>query len=114
MQSRGYTLQFHREEDPYWESSNELEGWTFRVYNDGGFAVGGRLDKDRNAQTEATADFFEALGLTPDQARVTVKVTVDAMASSNGAASVCDQGLCCDAQVVQAQQLYLWICKPQP
>ncbi len=113
MQSRGYTFQFHREEDPYWEASSPQEGWTFRVYDDGGFAMGGRFDKDRNVQTQASADFFEALGVTADQASVTVKVMVDAMASADGEASVCDQGLSCSAQVVQAQQLYLWICNPQ-
>jgi hypothetical protein len=114
MVSRGYSFQFHREQDPYWEANSPTEGWTFRVYNDGGFAVGGRFDKDQNAQTQASSDFFQALGITSDQVRVTVQLMVDAVASPNGEASVCDQGLCCDAQVVQAQHLYLWICKPQP
>ena len=67
--------------------------------------------RDYYSQTEVSIDLFESVGVTPDQARLTVELTVEAMDNSDGEASRCDKGLCCTAQVVKSQQIYLWICE---
>jgi len=111
MEVLGYTFTYYPEDDPYWESKNSAEGWAFRVFDDSSFGMSGQFDKDYNSQTEASIDFFESLGVTPDQARLTVELTVEAMVNSDGAASRCDKGLCCTAQVVESQQIYIWFCE---
>lgn len=112
MEALGYSFTYYPKDDPYWEASNNVEGWTFRIFNDSSFGMSGEFDKDYNSQTEASIDFFESIGVTPDQASFTVELTVEAMANANGEASRCDKGLCCFAQVVESQQIYVWLCVP--
>ena len=110
MQDLGYTFQYHPDADPFWEVEDLTEGWAFRLWEDGSFSMSGQFDRDFDAQTEASIDFFESLGVTPDQAELTAELTVQAMGSSDGEASACERGLCCNAQVVMAQQIYIWFC----
>ena len=111
MEALGYSFTYYQEDDPYWEAGNRAEGWTFRIFNASSFGMSGQFDKDYDSQTEASIDFFESIGVTHNQARLTVELTVEAMANSDGEASRCDRGLCCTAQVVKSQQLYLWYCE---
>jgi len=111
MEALGYSFTYHPENDTYWESRNSTEGWAFRIFDDSTFGMSGQFDKDYDSQTEASIDFFESLGVTPNQARLTVELTVEAMDRSDGEASKCDKGLCCIAQVVKSQQIYLWYCE---
>ena len=111
MEALGYSFTYYAEDDPYWEARNSTEGWAFRIFNASSFGMSGQYDKDYYAQTEASIDFFESLGVSPDQARLTVELTVEALANSDGASSRCDKGLCCSAQVVKSQQIYIWYCE---
>lgn len=111
MENLGYNFNYHAGEDPYWEAKNSIDGWTFRFWKGGAFGMSGQFDKNYDAQTEASIDFFESLNVSPDQASFTVRLTVEAMANTNGEAFGCDMGLCCSAQVVQSQEIYIWYCE---
>lgn len=111
MQKLGYTFTYYSEDDHFWESKNSTQGWALRIWEDGAFGMSGQFDKDFDAQTEASVDFFESLGITPEQASLTVQLTIEAMGNLNGEASDCDGGLCCHAQVVESQQIYIWYCE---
>lgn len=113
MKALGYSFTFYPDDDPYWEARNSYEGWTFRVFDNDSFGMSGQFDKDYDAQTEASIDFFESLGITPSQAELTVEITIEAMANTDRESSGCYSGLCCTAQVVESQKLYLWYCERQ-
>src|SRR3990172_5598291 len=68
MQDLGYTFIYHSEDDPFWEARDSTQGWTFRIWNDSSFGMSGQFDKDYDAQTEASIDFFESLDVSPEQA----------------------------------------------
>ena len=110
MEALGYSFTYYPDDDPHWEARNSSEGWTFRIFDDDSFGMSGQFDKDYDAQTEASIDLFESIGITPSQAELTVEITVEAMANTDGESSGCYSGLCCTAQVVESQQLYLWYC----
>ena len=111
MENLGYRFQYHPDPDPYWEAQDFAADWSFRVWEDGSFAMSGQFGPTFDAQTEASIDFFESLGVSPEQAQLTAQLIIQAMANSDGEASACDRGLCCNAQVVMSQQLYLWFCE---
>lgn len=111
MENLGYDFVYHDGDDPYWEAENSTQGWAFRIWQDGSFGMGGQFEKDYNAQTEASIDFFQSLDVSPEQASFTNQITLDALTSTNGEATGCDQGLCCNAQVVESPEMYLWICE---
>jgi len=111
MENLGYNFIYHSGDDPYWEAENSTQGWTFRIWESGAFGMSGQFDKNFDAQTEASIDFFESLDVSPEQASFTNQLTVEAMANANGEASACDKGLCCNAQVVMSQEVYLWYCE---
>lgn len=111
MEHLGYNFIYHSGDDPYWEAENSIDGWTFRFWEGGAFGMSGQFDKNFDSQTEASIDFFESLNVSPDQASLTVLLTVEAMANTNGEASACDMGLRCSAQVVKSQEIYIWYCE---
>jgi len=111
MENLGYNFNYHAGDDPYWEAKNSIDGWTFRLWEGGAFGMSGQFDKNYNSQTEASIDFFESLNVSPDQASLSVRLTVEAMANTNGEASACDLGLCCSVQVVKSQEIYIWYCE---
>jgi hypothetical protein len=111
MESLGYDFIYHAGDDPYWETENSTQGWTFRIWEDGSFGMGGQFEKDFQAQTEASIDFFQSLDVSPEQASFTNQITLDALTSTSGEATGCDKGLCCNAQVVESEEFYLWICE---
>jgi hypothetical protein len=113
MENLGYNFIYHAGDDPYWEAENSTQGWTFRIWESGAFGMSGQFDKDFNAQTEASIDFFQSLDVSPEQASFTNQLTVEAMANTNGEASACDSGLCCNAQIIESQEIYLWYCQIQ-
>ena len=111
MENLGYNFSYHTGDDPYWEAENSTQGWTFRIWEGGAFGMSGQFDKNFDAQTEASIDFFKSLDVSPEQASFTNQLTVEAMANASGEASACDKGLCCNVQVVMSQETYLWYCE---
>jgi len=111
MENLGYNFIYHSGDDPYWEAENSIEGWTFRIWQNGAFGMSGQFDKNFDAQTVASIDFFKSLDVSPEQASFTSRLTVEAMANANGEASSCDKGVCCNAQVVMSQEIYVWYCE---
>jgi hypothetical protein len=113
MEKLGYNFNYHAGDDPYWEAENSIDGWTFRIWESGAFGMSGQFDKNFDAQTEASIDFFESLDVSPEQASFTNQLIVRAMANANGEASACDKGLCCIGQVVMSQEIYIWYCEAE-
>lgn len=111
MENLGYNFTYYSVDDPYWEAENSIDGWTFRYWENGAFGMSGQFDKNYDAQTEASIDFFKSLDVSPDQADFTVRLTVEALANTDGEASACEMGLCCSAQVVNSQNIYIWYCE---
>ena len=73
--------------------------------------MSGQNDKDYNAQTEASIDLFESLGISPEQASYTNLLVLEALGNSDEEAYGCDFGLCCSASFDMEQQLYGWYCE---
>lgn len=49
MQGLGYAFSYRPDPGPYWEAENAVDGWVFRVYEDGSFGMSGQFDKDFDA-----------------------------------------------------------------